>query len=67
MSEATFRVFKRSARNWDEFAKQRKLTVRTGLTLAEARQMCREWNNNRTAQQRSSGTMYEFTQEDRLK
>ncbi len=55
-----YRVFKRSARNWTEFAASRKLTVRRNLTLEEARQFCAEANKNLTPSQKRSGTKYEF-------
>ena len=54
-------VFIRSARNWEEFAKARKRTIRKGLTYSEAQQFCAEWNRNRTPAQERRGTKAEFT------
>jgi hypothetical protein len=59
----TYRTFKRSCRNWQEFATARKITVSTGLTYEEAREECREYNENRTSQQISKGTKMEFDSE----
>ena len=57
-----YKVFKRSARNFDEFATAAKYTVRTGLTYTEAQQFCIRENTNRTPAQVSRGTKYEFTE-----
>lgn len=59
----TYRVFKRSATNWEEFAHNRKITVQRGLTLEEARALCKSYNDNRTPRQVKKGTMLEFTAE----
>jgi hypothetical protein len=59
----TYKVFKRSAKNWEEFGSSQKTTIRRGLTLAEARQMCKEFNENRTTTQINAGTKLEFTAE----
>jgi hypothetical protein len=56
-----YTVFTRSARNFDEFAKARKITVRKGLTIEEARRMCANFNDNRTVAQVRRGTKMEFT------
>ena len=53
-----YTVFTRSAR---EFAKARKITVRKGLTIEEARRMCANFNDNRTTAQVRRGTKMEFT------
>ena len=37
-----YRTFKRSCRNWQEFAKARKFTDMTGLTYDRARDRCDE-------------------------
>jgi len=58
-----YRVFKRSARNFREFARARKLTVERGLTYEEAQRVCREYNNSRTPAQERAGTKYEFESE----
>lgn len=59
----SYKVFRRSATNWKEFSQARKFTVERGLTLEEARQMCREYNENRTPAQIRRGTKLEFTEE----
>ncbi len=55
-----YRVFKRSSTNWKEFARPRKITVRRDVTLEEAKKMCEEFNNIRTAAQIRAGTKMEF-------
>lgn len=55
-----YRVFLRSARNWDEFSKARKRTVRRRLTLEQARDYCRTWNANRDDAAIRRGTKAEF-------
>ena len=59
-----YRTFTRSCKNWEEFARARKHTVQTGLTLEQAREMCTEFNDNRNSQQINAGTKMEFTQEE---
>lgn len=59
----TYKTFKRSCTNWDEFATARKITVDTGLTYEEAREACRELNENRNSRQIAAGTKLEFTEE----
>ena len=56
-----YKTFKRSAKNWEEFSKARKITEETGLTYEQARQRCEEFNNNRTSAQVRKGTKLEFT------
>lgn len=58
-----YRVFKRSATNFEEFSSARKTTIRRGLTIDEARRMCAEFNDNRTPAQIRAGTKLEFTEE----
>lgn len=53
-------VFKRSARNFEEFAKARKQVIRANLTIHEARSLCESWNNDRTSTQIKRGTKLEF-------
>lgn len=60
---ATYRTFKRSCRNWQEFSKARKITVDRGLTHDEARRACETFNNNRTTAQERKGTKMEFVVE----
>ncbi len=57
-----YKTFKRSATNWNEFANARKSTVDTHLTYEQARQQCKEYNDNRTAAQIRKGTKMEFTE-----
>lgn len=59
----TYRTFKRSCRNWQEFSRARKITVDTGLTLEEAQRACDRYNENRTRAQIRKGTKLEFTAE----
>lgn len=56
-----YKVFRRSATGWESFAHARKTIIRRNLTLQEARQMCADYNDNRTPAQIESGTKYEFT------
>jgi hypothetical protein len=58
-----YKTFKRSARNWEEFARARKITVDTGLTADEALRACDKFNNSRTRAQIRRGTKLEFTKE----
>lgn len=57
----TYKTFKRSCTNWEQFARARKITEETGLNYEQARERCREFNDNRTAQQKRKGTKLEFT------
>ena len=59
----TYKTFKRSVTNWEQFSKGRKVTEETGLSYETARQRCEEFNKNRNARQIRKGTMLEFTQE----
>lgn len=61
--ENTYKVFKRSARNFEEFARAQKQMVERGLTYAEARRVCHQFNETRTAAQIKRGTKYEFEAE----
>ena len=58
-----YRTFIRSARNWKEFSSAEKKEVETGLTLAEARAACQEYNDNRTEAEEDAGTKMEFEEE----
>lgn len=58
-----FTVFERSATNFEELANAEKIEIETGLSYNEAREMCQEFNSNRTNTQIDKGTKYEFTQE----
>jgi hypothetical protein len=59
----TYRVFRRTARNWSEFASARKRVVRRGLSITEARRMCEEWNKDRSPSQVRRGEKMEFESE----
>jgi hypothetical protein len=61
--ENAYKVFKRSARNFEEFARAQKQTVERGLTYEQAQRMCRQFNESRTAAQINRGTKYEFESE----
>lgn len=59
----TYRTFIRSARNWQEFSSAEKKEVDTGLTLAEARAACDEYNAERSESEIEAGTKMEFEAE----
>lgn len=59
----TYRVFKRSATSFEEFASARKYEVGRGLAREEAQRMCEEWNRRRTPAQIRRGTKLEFEKE----
>jgi len=59
----SFKTFKRSATNWEQFARARKITDERGLSYDEAKQRCDAFNNSRTPAQIKAGTKLEFTQE----
>jgi hypothetical protein len=59
----TYRTFLRSCRNWQEFANTPKIEQDTGLTLQEAREACKDFNDNRTESERENGTKLEFEAE----
>lgn len=61
MNTGTFWVFKRSARNWKEFAEAPKRVVETGLTYDEARELCATNNAKLSESEQERGTKYEFT------
>lgn len=56
-------TFKRSCRNWQEFASARKFRDESNLTYDEARRRCEALNAELTAAQKRRGTKYEFTAE----
>lgn len=60
---STYRTFKRSCRNWQEFSKARKLTVDRGLTYDEAKRQCECNNEGLTSAQKRKGTKFEFESE----
>ena len=62
-SQKAYKTFKRSANSLSEFSKARKITVDKGLTYAEAKRQCDNFNKSRTSAQIKKGTMMEFTVE----
>lgn len=56
-----YKTFLRSCTNWKTFFKARKITQNTGLSYDMARNLCREFNENRNARQIRRGTKMEFT------
>ena len=56
-----YTVFRRSCRNFKEFANAQKVVIRRGLEYSEAQRMCDDFNNHRTQAQIKRGTKYEFT------
>lgn len=58
-----YRTFIRSCTNWTEFANSPKVTQETGLTLQEARERCKEFNDNLTDEEKEKGTKMEFDEE----
>ena len=63
MTRETYRVFTRSARNFEEVARAKKRTIRAGLSYSEAQQFCARENAELTPAQIRRGTKYEFTRE----
>ena len=61
MKQTFYKTFKRSCTDWKTFAKGRKITVGTHLSLDDALQQCKEFNTHRNARQILKGTMMEFT------
>lgn len=59
-------TFKRSCRNWEEFASAEKIIQETGLTYQEAKEACRQFNDNLTEKEIEVGTKLEFTDSDNL-
>ena len=59
----SYRTFKRSARNFEEFSAAEKIEVETGLTISEARLACLDFNSNRNASEEEMGTKLEFEEE----
>lgn len=57
----SYLVFKRSARNWREFAQARKYRIAVVDSAEKALRLCDEYNDNRTQSQIRRGTKYEFT------
>lgn len=60
---ATYKTFLRSATNWNSYATSRKITQSTGLTAEEAREQCKQYNDNLTSRQIRKGTKMEYAQE----
>ena len=60
---ATYKVFRRKAKNFEEFSKARKFTIEVGLSIENALKLCQQFNENRTDKQIKNGTKYEFEKE----
>jgi len=58
-----YRTFLRTAKNWTEFANNPKVEQETGLTFQEAREACKDYNDNRSETERDDGTKLEFEKE----
>ncbi len=59
----TYRTFLRSCTSWQSFAKAKKIEQESGLTLAQARELCRDFNSNRNSDEIEMGTKMEFEAE----
>lgn len=59
----TYKTFVRSCTNFREFASARKITKRTRLSEAEARAMCKDFNDRRNSRQMQAGTKMEYEAE----
>jgi hypothetical protein len=57
----TYTVFRRSATSFEQLARANKKIIRTGLSLEEARALCKEFNDGRSWAQERAGTKLEFT------
>jgi hypothetical protein len=56
-------TFLRAANNWKDFANNPKIVQETGLTLAEARERCKEYNENLSEDEKDKGIKLEFESE----
>lgn len=56
-----YKIFKRSATNWQQFARARKYHVCYAQTVEQAVRICSDFNDNRSPAQVKRGTKYEFT------
>lgn len=59
----TYRTFLRSCTCFEEYSAAEKIEQDTGLTWAEARAACTEWNAARAPDEVASGTKLEFEEE----
>jgi len=57
---ACYKTFKRSCTGWESFARAKKMTQSTGLTLEQAHQECDKFNDHRTKGQIRKGTKMEM-------
>ena len=55
-----YEIFKRSAKNFEQFAIARKVYLQTVDSIEEAQMICSHFNNTRTPTQISMGTKCEF-------
>ncbi len=56
-----YTTFKRSCLNFHDLAHAPITVVERGLTITEARERCKEFNDNLTPAQERKGTKLEFT------
>jgi len=63
MQATTYKVFKRTAKNFQEFAKARKFSIAFGVSYTHAVEICKNFNENRSDKQIKDGTKYEFEKE----
>lgn len=61
---SNYYVFQRACKNWREFAEAEKKTIAENLTYSQAREMCVEFNRDRSDTQIERGDMWEFTSEE---
>jgi hypothetical protein len=55
-----YQIFKRSARNFEEFSQAEKINMEEAETIQEAREICANFNDNRTEAEIEAGTKLEF-------
>ena len=60
---ATYYTFLRSAKNFEDFARNPRITIDTDLTREQAYNDCQEYNKNRTQDEIDNGTKLEFDEE----
>lgn len=59
----TYRTFLRSARNFEEFSSAEKIEQETDLTIEDAREACKNFNDHRSEDEIDAGTKMEFEEE----
>jgi hypothetical protein len=63
-SKETWRVFLRSATNFQEFATNPKKHITSGISRSAALSICRAFNEHRGPEEIEKGTKMEFEMED---